>query len=75
MTDIWKRRHMLDKARREFMENAMVEYDRTHNEKMRELRAECAETSGHTWRFTNVGPVGHVWSHCGTCGASKVDPP
>jgi hypothetical protein len=75
MTDIWKRRHMLDKARREFMGTAMKEYDRTHYEQMRLLREECAKTTGHTWRFTNVGPIGHIWHHCTLCGTSKVDPP
>jgi hypothetical protein len=67
---VWQRRGALDKARREFMRNAMAEFDKTHYAAMRELQDECKE-SGHNWRFTHLGPLGDPWFSCTLCHASE----
>ncbi len=73
--DVWKRRGELAKARRDYMKQAMAEYDKTHHAQMAELRSICEALTGHAFAFSHVGPVGHVWHYCNHCGASKVDAP
>lgn len=70
--DIWKERHTLEQARRSKMRELMEEFDKEHYAKMAALRLKCAAL-GHNWRFTNFGPLGAAWYHCGTCGASRVE--
>lgn len=73
MSDIGDKVRALEKARREAMRALMAEYDKTHYAALKILRAECAVTgTGHNWRFTNLGPLGHPWFHCTICGASRV---
>lgn len=71
---IWHRRHALDKKRREAVREAMAAFDVEHHKAMAALREECGAI-GHTFKFTDVGPVGHAWYHCTSCGASRVEPP
>lgn len=72
---VWRIRGELDKARREHMRAVMAEYDKGHNAKMRELREACGNLTGHKWRFSHLGPVGHGWYYCTHCGTSKVEAP
>lgn len=73
MSDIWERRHKLEKDRRDYMKVVMQEYDKTHYENMRLLREDCEKSTGHNYMFSNLGPLGHAWFYCNTCGKSKVE--
>ena len=71
---IWRRRGLLDKERREFMRDAMREFDEQHNKKLRALMDECgASETGHNWRFTHLGPLSDPWFACSVCGKTKVE--
>ncbi len=73
--DIWRMRGALDKARREHMRAVMADYDKEHYAQMKQLREACERLTGHAFRFSHCGPLGHPWSYCTHCGASKVDQP
>lgn len=70
MSDIWKRRHEIDKARREKMKEVMDEYDRTvFYPARKQLIDDCAK-EGHTQgKFYDNG-LGSTWWWCGKCGTS-----
>jgi hypothetical protein len=76
MTTISERRVALEKARQEFVKEAMRGYDVGYHEARKQLRDDCGATGdGHAFRFSNFGPLGHAWFHCIKCGASKVEGP
>lgn len=70
-TTIWARRGELERERREFMRQAMAEFDRVHYVKLRALQEECGG-AGHSWRFTHVGPLGNPWFTCTACRKSEA---
>ena len=72
-TDIWRKRGELEKARRDHMKTVMAEYDKFHYAHMKQLREDCERLTGHTFRFSHLGPLGDPWSYCTHCGTSKVD--
>jgi hypothetical protein len=45
------------------------EYFRNRHKELRDL----CEKEGHNFKFTGLGPIGHVWFHCSKCGTSKVE--
>jgi hypothetical protein len=68
MTDIWTRRNNIEKARREKMNEAMDEYDRTVFYPARKQLIEDCEKIGHSGgKFHNNG-FGWTWFYCGKCG-------
>jgi len=69
-TEIWRERGELDRARREFMKQAMAEYDKTHYEKLRALQARCSHENE---RFTHFGPFGNPWLMCTSCHRSRTE--
>ena len=69
---IWEKRHALEKERREFIRKATAEFDTIWYAKKRELHKECAETVGHKWIFSHLGPLNDPWFYCSRCGLSKV---
>jgi transposase len=71
-TEINKQRRLLEKERREVTKKLMEEYDKTYYARMKEIREECGKL-GHNFLFSHFGPVGHPWSYCTYCGASKVE--
>lgn len=71
MTDIGKEIRELDKARREYMQEVMKEYDKEHYAKKRILQEQCA----HNFKFSHFGPLWHSWSYCTICGKSLVKDP
>ena len=54
------------------MTTLMIEFDKVHYAKMKELREEGGKL-GHDFRFSHFGPLGNPWSYCTYCGASKVE--
>lgn len=69
MTDIWKERGILDKARREKRQELMREYDEaTYYPAMKSLRARCAQL-GHREAAPFVTSLGWVWIDCALCGS------
>ena len=49
----------------------MAKYDeREYHPKLQVLREECEKT-GHAWRFSNFGPLGHAWYMCTVCKKFK----
>ena len=68
VTDIWKRRHEIDKARQDKMKEAMDEYDRTVFYPARKQLIEDCQQEGHSGgKFHNNG-FGWTWFYCGKCG-------
>jgi hypothetical protein len=68
VSDIWKRRNDIEKARREKMKEAMDEYDRTVFYPARKQLIEDCEKIGHSGgKFHNNG-FGWTWFYCGKCG-------
>ncbi len=72
---ISERRYALEKARREHSRTVMTDYDKEHYRRMGVLREDCEQSTGHHFRFSHLGPLGHPWSYCAYCGASKVETP
>jgi hypothetical protein len=73
MSEIGERRRKLDKARRIYMEEVMRGYDVGYRIDIKKLQEECGTSeSGHNYRFSNFGPLGHPWYFCSICGISKV---
>lgn len=73
MSEIWERRHILDKARREYMMKVMKEYDIQHNAALKKLREDCeSSTHGHNYKFSNFGPLDHPWYYCSYCAKTRV---
>lgn len=70
--DIWKERHLLDKEYREKVSQLMLPYEEYFRNKRQELHKACEE-QGHNFKFSHVGPIGHIWSYCSKCGKSKVE--
>jgi hypothetical protein len=68
-SEIWKERHRLDKERRDFMAQAMVEFDKKHSEKLAALRARC-EKIGHVRGNFHDNGIGWTWHYCNQCGAA-----
>lgn len=75
MTSLWQRRLAIEKDRREKMRQAMWEYDAdVYNPAMKALREECEASTGHTWIFSGIGPLGDPWEICNTCQKSRRKP-
>ncbi len=72
LSDIWKRRHEIDKERRALNSKLMEPYQEYFRDKRKALMDDC-EKEGHNFKFTDIGPLGHIWSHCSKCGKSKVE--
>ena len=71
MSDIRKRYLELEKEKRDIIEKALEANKICLDAKRNKLYIDC-EKEGHIFRFTDVGPIGHVWYHCNKCGKSKV---
>ncbi|HEY9704492.1 MAG TPA: hypothetical protein V6C58_18735 [Allocoleopsis sp.] len=67
------KKHALVKARRDYEEKVMHDYDEQYYKDLKALRQECEEVTGHKFGFSNFGPLGHAWYHCYYCGKSKVE--
>jgi hypothetical protein len=74
MKSIWERRGEVERDRRKKMTEVMRDYDeQVYRPAMKALREEYATSDeGHSWRFTDVGPLGDPWFHCNKCGTSEV---
>lgn len=74
MTDksIWDKGSQLDKVRRDFMRDAVKEFDIEHQMAIHTLQTECGSI-GHIWRFTHLGPLNNPWFSCTACHASRVE--
>ena len=76
MTDIHAERWKLDKERQEAMKGLMHDFDHNYYyPKLKKLRELCEQETGHKFRFSHFGPLGHVWNYCSLCRASKVENP
>ena len=74
MRDFWHERLALEKEKRELIKKLMEPYAKYFADKGIEIREACsASTQGHSFRFTDTGPLGHAWYHCTKCGASRVE--
>lgn len=62
----------LETSRREFMANAMHDFDVKQRIRLNKLRALC-RSIGHKWRFTHLGPLGDPWYNCTICHSSKTN--
>lgn len=70
--DWWK----LQKERQDATKKLMHDWDTNYYyPKMKALRLRCAEETGHKFKFSHFGPIGHVWSYCTLCGTSQVENP
>lgn len=66
---IWKRYHLLQKARRDKMNELMSEYDKTvYYPALEALREEC-EKRGHIRGKFHDNGLGWCWYWCSNCGA------
>jgi hypothetical protein len=72
MRDIWKERRLIDKERRDLINELMKPHEEFFRERLKEVMAVCEE-QGHNFKFSNFGPLGHAWYHCSKCGKSKVE--
>lgn len=75
MSDISQRRAALERERRIRIAQAIEEWEtKVYYPEMKKLRAECeVSETGHSWRWTNNGPLGDPWFQCMICGATKVE--
>lgn len=71
MSEIGQQIRLLEKERREYQKKVMKEYDDEYYTKLRILRNQCE----HNFKFSHLGPIGHVWFYCSICGKSKVEDP
>jgi hypothetical protein len=69
MRDTWTERNLLDKERRDLISKLME----PHEEYFRNKRNEIMSVCEHNFKFSGIGPIGHVWFHCTKCGKSKVE--
>lgn len=68
MSDIWERRHKIDKERREKQKELMEEYDRTvYYPAKKQLIQECAQIGHVRGNFHDNG-LGWTWFYCNNCG-------
>jgi hypothetical protein len=68
MSDIWKRRSDIDRARSRKMRELMEEYDNTvYYPAKRQLVKECA-AEGHGGGKYHDNGFGWSWFYCGKCG-------
>jgi hypothetical protein len=68
MSDIWKRRNEIDKARREKEKELMDEYDHTvYYPAKKQLIEDCAKIGHYGDNFHNNG-FGWSWFYCSGCG-------
>lgn len=72
MSDISKRRRALEKEERDIIEKALEANKLYLRAKRNQIYLDC-EKEGHNFKFTDVGPLGHLWYHCSKCGKSKVE--
>ena len=73
MTEIWKERHSIDKARREKIRESMEEYDRTvYYPARKALTERCQEETGHNWVFRDKNPIGYPIYDCTVCGTTEI---
>lgn len=70
MSDIWKRRYLLEKERHEKMKEAMDEYDRTVFYPARQQLIEDCEKECHSEGKFHDNGLGWTWWWCGKCGTS-----
>ena len=70
---IWQRAIELDRARSEFLVEAMREYDITYYAKLHELHEECGKSEdGHQWSFVDVTMLGNPIYRCNQCTLREV---
>jgi hypothetical protein len=68
MSDIWKRRGEIDRARSRKMQELMEEYDRTvYYPAKRQLLRDCFQ-EGHSGGKYHDNEFGWTWFYCGKCG-------
>jgi hypothetical protein len=68
MSDIWKRRYEIDRARSLKMEELMAEYDNTvHYPAKKQLLRDCF-LEGHSGGKFHDNGFGWSWFYCGKCG-------
>jgi hypothetical protein len=71
-TKIWKEKYLIEKARREKMQELMGEYEKTvYYPARKALISRCASI-GHKWNFRDVNPVGYPIFDCNQCGATEI---
>lgn len=70
MSDIWERRHRIDKERREKMKELMGEYDKTVYYPARKQLIQDCEKEGHTHGNFHDNGFGWTWFWCNKCGTS-----
>ena len=70
MSEIWERRHLIEKERRAKMQELMEEYDRTvYYPAKAQLIQDCAKEGHVRGKFHDNG-LGWNWYWCGKCGTS-----
>ena len=70
---IWTRRLHVEKARSEFQEAAMHDYNRdVFYPAMKALRAECSEVGHKPQAKWHVNGIGWSWRYCSQC-ADRLD--
>lgn len=69
MTDsIWKRRHSIERARRDKLQEVMKEYDRTvYYPAMQQIMKDCFAEGHFEGKYHDNG-FGWSWFYCSKCG-------
>ena len=68
MSDIWRRRGDIDRARSQKMQELMAEYDNTvYLPAKRQLVRECFQEGHNGGKYHDNG-FGWSWCYCGKCG-------
>lgn len=71
-TKIWKEKSLIEKARRDKMQELMGEYDKKVYRPARKALIERCERIGHRWHFSDLNPVNYPIFVCNQCGATEI---
>jgi hypothetical protein len=71
-TKIWEEKFLIEKARRDKLQELMGEYDKTVYYPARKALRERCEAVGHHWHFHDVNPVGYPIFVCNQCSTTEI---
>ncbi len=71
-TKIWIEKGLIEKARRNKMQELMSEYDKNVYYPAKKALRERCDKVGHRWHFSDVNPVGYPIFVCNQCGTTEI---